>query len=234
LDGTGLAGAESGKKMSDHHDHDHGHDHDGKPIQEDALPTLEAQVLETSVRELLIEKGVVSADEIRRAIEAMESRGESRGAEIVVRAWTDPAFKERLMNSPDDALMDFGIDMRPMELCVVENTEDVHNMVVCTLCSCYPRPILGIPPAWYKRRDYRARAVREPRAVLQEFGTELPAGRQVRVHDSNADLRYLVLPKQPAGTEGWSQDQLAKLVTRDSMIGVSDVRSPSEIEFLGV
>lgn len=216
--------------MSDHHDHDHGHDHDGKPIQEDALPTLEAQVLETSVRELLIEKGVVSADEIRRAIEAMESRGESRGAEIVVRAWTDPAFKERLMNSPDDALMDFGIDMRPMELCVVENTEDVHNMVVCTLCSCYPRPILGIPPAWYKRRDYRARAVREPRAVLQEFGTELPAGRQVRVHDSNADLRYLVLPKQPAGTEDWSQDQLAKLVTRDSMIGVSDVRSPSEIE----
>ena len=230
MDGTGLAGAESGKKMSDHHDHDHGHDHDGKPIQEDALPTLEAQVLETSVRELLIEKGVVSADEIRRAIEAMESRGESRGAEIVVRAWTDPAFKERLMNSPDDALMDFGIDMRPMELCVVENTEDVHNMVVCTLCSCYPRPILGIPPAWYKRRDYRARAVREPRAVLQEFGTELPAGRQVRVHDSNADLRYLVLPKQPAGTEDWSQDQLAKLVTRDSMIGVSDVRSPSEIE----
>jgi nitrile hydratase subunit alpha len=230
LDGTGLAGAESGKTMSDHHDHDHGHDHDGKPIQEDALPTLEAQVLETSVRELLIEKGVVSADEIRRAIEAMESRGESRGAEIVVRAWTDPAFKERLMNSPDDALMDFGIDMRPMELCVVENTEDVHNMVVCTLCSCYPRPILGIPPAWYKRRDYRARAVREPRAVLQEFGTELPAGRQVRVHDSNADLRYLVLPKQPAGTEDWSQDQLAKLVTRDSMIGVSDVRSPSEIE----
>ena len=220
--------------MSDHHDHDHGHDHDGKPIQEDALPTLEAQVLETSVRELLIEKGVVSADEIRRAIEAMESRGESRGAEIVVRAWTDPAFKERLMNSPDDALMDFGIDMRPMELCVVENTEDVHNMVVCTLCSCYPRPILGIPPAWYKRRDYRARAVREPRAVLQEFGTELPAGRQVRVHDSNADLRYLVLPKQPAGTEDWSQDQLAKLVTRDSMIGVSDVRSPSEIESLGV
>ena len=234
MDGTGLAGAESGKKMSDHHDHDHGHDHDGKPIQEDALPTLEAQVLETSVRELLIEKGVVSADEIRRAIEAMESRGESRGAEIVVRAWTDPAFKERLMNSPDDALMDFGIDMRPMELCVVENTEDVHNMVVCTLCSCYPRPILGIPPAWYKRRDYRARAVREPRAVLQEFGTELPAGRQVRVHDSNADLRYLVLPKQPAGTEDWSQDQLAKLVTRDSMIGVSDVRSPSEIESLGV
>ena len=230
MDGTGLAGAESGKKMSDHHDHDHGHDHDGKPIQEDALPTLEAQVLETSVRELLIEKGVVSADEIRRAIEAMESRGESRGAEIVVRAWTDPAFKERLMNSPDDALMDFGIDMRPMELCVVENTKDVHNMVVCTLCSCYPRPILGIPPAWYKRRDYRARAVREPRAVLQEFGTELPAGRQVRVHDSNADLRYLVLPKQPAGTEDWSQVQLAKLVTRDSMIGVSDVRSPSEIE----
>lgn len=214
-----------------HHDHDHGHghDHDGKPIQEDPLPALEAQILETSVRELLIEKGVVSADDIRRAIEAMETRGESLGAKIVVRAWTDPAFKEKLLNSSDDAIMEFGIDMRPMELCVVENTEDVHNMVVCTLCSCYPRPILGIPPAWYKRRDYRSRAVREPRAVLQEFGTELPDSRQVRVHDSNADLRYLVLPKRPEGTEGWTNEQLEALVTRDSMIGVSDVRSLDEL-----
>lgn len=211
-----------------HHDHDHGHDHDGKPIQEDALPSLEAQILETAVRELLIEKGVVSGDEIRRAIEFMDTRGESLGAKIVVRAWTDPAFKERLLTQSADALLEFGIDMKPMELCVVENTDDVHNMVVCTLCSCYPRPILGIPPAWYKRRDYRARAVREPRAVLREFGTELSDAMQVRVHDSNADLRYLVLPKRPDGTEDWSAEQLEQLVTRDSMIGVSDVRDPAE------
>ena len=220
--------------MSEHHHdhehgHDHGHDHDGKPIQEDALPSLEAQILETSVRELLIEKGIVSAEDIRRAIEAMDSRGESLGAKIVVRAWTDPAFKEKLLTSSDDALREFGINMSPMELCVVENSEDVHNMVVCTLCSCYPRPILGIPPAWYKRRDYRARAVREPRAVLQEFGTVLPDNKQVRVHDSNADLRYLVLPQRPAGTEDWTAAQLEKLVTRDSMIGVSDVRRLDEL-----
>lgn len=213
--------------MSEHH-HDHGHDHDGKPIQEDALPSLEAQILETAVRELLIEKGVVSGDEIRRAIEFMDTRGESLGAKIVVRAWTDPDFKELLLTNSADALREFGIDMKPMELCVVENTDEVHNMVVCTLCSCYPRPILGIPPAWYKRRDYRARAVREPRAVLKEFGTELSDAMQVRVHDSNADLRYLVLPQRPEGTEDWSAEQLEALVTRDSMIGVSDVLDPAE------
>lgn len=211
-----------------HHDHDHGHDHDGKPIQEDALPSLEAQILETAVRELLIEKGVVSGDEIRRAIEFMDTRGESLGAKIVVRAWTDPDFKELLLTNSADALREFGIDMKPMELCVVENTDEVHNMVVCTLCSCYPRPILGIPPAWYKRRDYRARAVREPRAVLKEFGTELSDAMQVRVHDSNADLRYLVLPQRPEGTEDWTAEQLEALVTRDSMIGVSDVLDPAE------
>lgn len=213
--------------MSEHH-HDHGHDHDGKPIQEDALPSLEAQILETAVRELLIEKGVVSGDEIRRAIEFMDTRGESLGAKIVVRAWTDPDFKELLLTNSADALREFGIDMKPMELCVVENTDEVHNMVVCTLCSCYPRPILGIPPAWYKRRDYRARAVREPRAVLKEFGTELSDAMQVRVHDSNADLRYLVLPQRPEGTEDWTAEQLEALVTRDSMIGVSDVLDPAE------
>ncbi len=211
-----------------HHDHDHGHDHDGKPIQEDTLPSLEAQILETAVRELLIEKGVVSGDEIRRAIEFMDTRGESLGAKIVVRAWTDPDFKELLLSNSADALREFGIDMKPMELCVVENTDEVHNMVVCTLCSCYPRPILGIPPAWYKRRDYRARAVREPRAVLREFGTELSDAMQVRVHDSNADLRYLVLPQRPEGTEDWTAEQLEALVTRDSMIGVSDVLDPAE------
>jgi nitrile hydratase len=216
--------------MTETHDHDHPtHTHDGKPIQEDALPPLDAHVLETSVRELLIEKGVISADDVRRAIDMMESRNPALGAKIVARAWTDPAFKEMLMSDSDRALLEFGIDMRPMELCVVENTEEVHNMVVCTLCSCYPRPVLGIPPAWYKRRDYRSRAVREPRAVLREFGTEVPDGKQVRVHDSNADLRYLVLPQRPAGTEGWDAEALARLVTRDSMIGVSDALSPADV-----
>jgi nitrile hydratase len=216
--------------MTETHDHDHPtHTHDGKPIQEDALPPLDAHVLETSVRELLIEKGIISADDVRRAIDMMESRNPALGAKIVARAWTDPAFKEMLMSDSDRALLEFGIDMRPMELCVVENTEEVHNMVVCTLCSCYPRPVLGIPPAWYKRRDYRSRAVREPRAVLREFGTEVPDGKQVRVHDSNADLRYLVLPQRPAGTEGWDAEALARLVTRDSMIGVSDALSPADV-----
>lgn len=221
--------------MSETHEHTHDHEHpththDGKPIQEDALPPLEAQVLETAVRELLIEKGVISSDDIRRSIEERESRNPALGAKIVARAWTDPDFKAKLMNDSDEALQAFGINMSPMELCVVENTEDVHNMVVCTLCSCYPRPVLGIPPAWYKRRDYRSRAVREPRSVLQEFGTQVPEAKQVRVHDSNADLRYLVLPQRPDGTDGWDEEQLAKLVTRDSMIGVSDALTPVDIE----
>jgi nitrile hydratase alpha subunit len=219
--------------MSEIHDHAHNHEHpththDGKPIQEDPLPSLDAQVLEASVRELLIEKGVISADDVRRAIDMVESRNPALGARIVARAWDDPEFKKLLMSDSDEALMAFGIDMRPTELCVVENTDEVHNMVVCTLCSCYPRPVLGIPPAWYKRRDYRSRAVREPRAVLQEFGTMIPDQKQVRVHDSNADLRYLVLPQRPAGTEGWDQERLARLVTRDSMIGVSDALPSTE------
>ena len=219
--------------MSETHDHAHDHPthtHDGKPIQEDPLPSLDAQVLEASVRELLIEKGVISADDVRRAIDMVESRHPALGAKIVARAWDDPEFKELLMSDSDGALMAFGIDMRPSELCVVENTDEVHNMVVCTLCSCYPRPVLGIPPAWYKRRDYRSRAVREPRAVLQEFGTTIPDQKQVRVHDSNADLRYLVLPQRPAGTEDWDQERLARLVTRDSMIGVSDALPATEVD----
>jgi len=230
-----LRRMQNGDDMSDTHEHSHDHDHpththDGKPIQEDPLPSMEAQILEISVRELLIEKGVISSDDVRRAIDQVESRNPALGAKIVARAWDDPAFKETLMSDSDEALMDFGIDMRPTELCVVENTDDVHNMVVCTLCSCYPRPVLGIPPAWYKRRDYRSRAVREPRAVLREFGTEIPEQKQVRVHDSNADLRYLVLPQRPEGTDGWDQEKLARLVTRDAMIGVSDALAPGDIE----
>ena len=216
--------------MSDHH-HDlvyATHTHDGKPIQNDERPPIEAETLETAVRELLMEKGVISAEEVRDAIEMMEGRNPELGAKIIARAWVDEDFKQRLLSQGDAAVREFGIDMRPMELCVVENTDEVHNMVVCTLCSCYPRPILGIPPAWYKRRDYRARAVREPRSILAEFGTTVPEHKQVRVHDSNADLRYLVLPQRPPGTDNWSEEQLAELVSRDSMIGVSDVPNPSE------
>jgi nitrile hydratase alpha subunit len=211
------------------HSHGHPHGHDTTVVQEDERPSLEAELLEMAVRELLVEKGIVSPEEIRRAIEAMDSRGEELGAKIVARAWVDPEYKRRLLECGDEAIRDFGVDMRPTELCVVEDTDTVHNMIVCTLCSCYPRPILGIPPAWYKRKDYRARAVREPRAVLAEFGTYPAESKQVRVHDSNADLRYLVLPQRPAGTDGWSEADLARLVTRDSMVGVAPVRDPQAV-----
>lgn len=206
-----------------------GHDHDHPVFQEDERPPFESELLELAVRELLMEKGIISADEIRQAIEAMDTRGEALGARIIARAWVDEDFRRKLLASGDEAVREFGVDMRPTELCVVEDTDDVHNMVVCTLCSCYPRPILGIPPAWYKRKDYRSRAVREPRSVLAEFGTYPAEHKQIRVHDSNADLRYLVLPQRPAGTAGWSEEELAQLVTRDSMIGVAPVRDPAGV-----
>jgi nitrile hydratase subunit alpha len=214
----------------DGHGHEHDHDHAKTVFQEDDRPAFESELLELAVRQLLIDKGVVSAEEIRRAIEAMDTRGEALGARIIARAWADADFKRRLLDCGDAAVKEFGVDMRPTELCVVEDTDMVQNMIVCTLCSCYPRAILGIPPAWYKRKDYRARAVREPRSVLAEFGTYPAANKQVRVHDSNADLRYLVLPQRPAGTEGWSEDELAQLVTRDSMIGVATVRDPQTVQ----
>ena len=216
--------------MSEHH-HDHlnaTHTHDGKPIQNDEPPSIEAESLETAVRELLMEKGVITADELRGAIEVQEQRRPELGAKIIARAWVDEDFKQKLLSHGDMAVRSFGVDMKPTELCVVENTEEVHNLVVCTLCSCYPRAILGIPPAWYKRRDYRSRAVREPRSVLSEFGTIISEDRQVRVHDSNADLRYLVLPRRPPGTDDWSEEDLTELITRDSMLGVSEAITPGE------
>ena len=209
--------------------HDHPHDHNQPPAPDEERPPLAFEALEVSIRELLIEKGIITADELRATVEFMDTRGEELGARIVARAWTDPAFKAHLLAHGDEAVRAFGVDMRPTELCVIENTATVHNLVVCTLCSCYPRPILGVPPAWYKRRDYRARAVREPRKVLAEFGTVLPAGVEVRVHDSNADLRYLVLPRRPDGTEGWSAERLAGLVSRDSMVGVALCRQPADL-----
>ena len=206
------------------HAHDHDHPHETLPDQEG--PWSEHQYLETAVRELLIEKGVFTADEMRAQMERMDARSPVQGAKVVARAWTDPAFKERLLADGTAIVAELGIDIEPTILVVVENTEDVHNMVVCTLCSCYPRNLLGLPPDWYKARPYRSRAVIEPRAVLHEFGTDISDAVQVRVHDSTADMRYMVLPKRPEGTEALSEDELAALVTRDCMIGVTQPKAP--------
>ena len=207
------------------HEHDgrtHGHPDPHPGARPDADDTLTYyQVMEIAVRELLIEKGVLSADAVRREVEKMDARSPAQGARVVARAWTDPAFKAKLLALGNDALVDLGLERGPYKLVVVENMTDVHNVVVCTLFSCYPRWLLGLPPDWYKSRNYRSRTVREPRAVLREFGLELCEDITVRVHDSTAEMRYLVLPARPAGTEGWSQDQLSAIVTRDCMIGVA-------------
>ncbi|MCZ8311008.1 MAG: nitrile hydratase subunit alpha [Magnetospirillum sp.] len=208
----------------DHHDHIHvGHDHDHA---HDAVhahePRPEYRRLERAVRELLIAKGVLTADEIRAQIELMDSRSPAIGAKIVARAWTDPAFKARLLADARKAAEEFGVDTSNTAIVVaLENTDTLHHMVVCTLCSCYPKAIIGVPPAWYKSSAYRARAVLEPRKVLAEFGTHLPDNVEIRVVDSTADMRYLVLPKRPAGTDGWSEEQLAAIVGRDSLIGTT-------------
>jgi len=213
------------------HGHDHPHEHGhaphppARPDTDDTLTYYKA--MEVAVRELLIEKGVISADDVRRAIEAMDARSPAQGARIVARAWTDPAYKARLLADPNAAILELGIEPGVYKLVVLENTPRVHNLVVCTLCSCYPRGVLGLPPDWYKSRAYRSRAVHEPRAVLREFGTEVLDSVEVRVHDSTADMRYLVLPERPAGTEDLSASELAEFVTRDSMIGVARVRAPS-------
>ncbi|HWO41875.1 MAG TPA: nitrile hydratase subunit alpha [Candidatus Eisenbacteria bacterium] len=176
-----------------------------------------------AIRELLLEKGVLTEDDIRRQIEYQEARSPANGAKLVARAWVDPAFKERLIEDPKAACAEMGIDATSInEFVVLENTEKVRHMVVCTLCSCYPRPILGRPPDWYKSFNYRKRAVNDPRGVMREFGTVVPDDVEVRVHDSTADIRYLVLPLRPRGTEGLSEAELARLVTRDSLIGVTD------------
>ena len=206
--------------MDTAHTHDGPDPHAPRPDHDDTM--THHKRLETAVRELLIEKGILTADEIRQAVERMDARGPHLGARIVAKAWVDPAFKTRLLKDGGAGAEEAGVQMdQPTRLIVVENTPDVHNLVVCTLCSCYPRMVLGIPPDWYKSRAYRSRAVYEPRAVLAEFGTTLPDNVTVRVHDSTADMRYLVLPMRPKGSEGLSEDRLAALVTRDSMIGVT-------------
>jgi nitrile hydratase len=206
--------------MTLHHeadDHDHAHPHaeisDGRPGYYD--------IMETAVRELLVEKKLIGPDEIRRQIEVLDSRTPALGAKVVARAWVDAAFRARLLADGRAACEELGISFYDdTQLIVIENTDTVHNLIVCTLCSCYPRPVLGLPPDWYKARPYRARAVVEPRKVLAEFGTVIPDDVEIRVHDSTAMVRYLVLPRRPAGTEHYSEEQLAVLVTRDTMIGV--------------
>ena len=207
------------------HDHDHDHDHPG--TTPDVNETGYYELMAEAMKELLIEKGVVTADDVRRNLEFLDSRDAAEGGKIIARAWTDEAFKARLLEDGTAAVAEMGFPMGDAELIVVENTDDVHNMIVCTLCSCYPRTILGLPPDWYKSKSFRARAVIEPRSVLKEFGTDLPGDKTVRVHDSNADMRYLVLPARPDGTDGWSEEQLAELVTRDCMVGVSQPKAPA-------
>ena len=210
--------------------HDH-HDHlspSGHPYRPDNDTTLTYwQQMEIAIREILIEKGVTTPAEIATQVEAMDARSPADGAAVVARAWVDPAFRERLLADGSKAASELGFDIGPMKLIAVENTADTHNIVVCTLCSCYPRNLLGLPPDWYKSRAYRSRTVREPRSVLAEFGVNLPENVKVRVHDSTADMRYVVIPARPAGTDDLTEAELAALVTRDSMIGTGIAKFPA-------
>ncbi|HUQ75717.1 MAG TPA: nitrile hydratase subunit alpha [Burkholderiales bacterium] len=179
------------------------------------------QLMETSLRELLVEKGIVTDAQVNAEVVAMRNRTPERGARVVAKAWLDDAFRQRLLKNGTAACEELGLEIPGLRLVAVENTPQVHNAIVCTLCSCYPRVLLGIPPDWYKSRNYRSRMVREPRTVLKEFGLSIPEAVQIRVHDSTADMRYIVLPMRPKGTDGWDEERLAAIVSRDSMIGVA-------------
>jgi nitrile hydratase len=212
------------------HAHDHDSDsHPHAPVAQDDGPPGYYEIMETALRELLVERKLIGPGEIRRQIEVLDSRTPALGAKVVARAWVDPAFRARLLaNGRKACEEEFAISFYDdTELIVLENTEKVHNLVVCTLCSCYPRPVLGLPPDWYKAKPYRARAVREPRAVLAEFGTTIPDDVEIRVSDSTAVVRFLVLPRRPEGTDNFSEEELAALVTRDAMIGVAPVELQS-------
>jgi nitrile hydratase subunit alpha len=204
------------------HDHDHRH----PPITDGEQPAAAARA--RALEDLLVERGVLRAEEIRAGIDWLVSRTPGDGARLVARAWVDPEFKQRLLADARSAALELGLDPGPSPVVVaLENTESVHHMVVCTLCSCYPRALLGPPPAWYKSLPYRSRAVSDPRGVLAEFGLQIGDGVQLRVVDSTADIRYLVIPRRPPGTDGLSEEQLAALVTRDSMIGVAQPAAPA-------
>ena len=219
--------------MSTHHT-DHGHMHGSDQVRaphpgmaEDAELSYYAKRAQ-AMEALLLEKGVCQPGQVQRAVDETDARSPADGARVVARAWVDPGFKARLLADPKGALaeLEYSLAGNVPTLVVVENKAEVHHLVVCTLCSCYPRALLGRPPDWYKSLAYRSRAVVDPRGVMREFGLELGQDVEVRVLDSTADMRYLVLPRRPAGTEGLSEAELAKLVTRDSMIGVTEARSP--------
>ena len=201
--------------MTGHDDHDH-----ARTFQPDhPEPTSDAALVGLALRELLIEGGHYTAEEELAVIAKMQGASPDNGGKIVARAWTDPDYKQRLLNDGAESIRELGFELEPYEFTVLENTDNVHNVIVCTLCSCYPRALLGMSPAWYKSKSYRARVVREPRTVLAEFGVELTNDVDVRVHDSTAELRYMVLPQRPDGTDGWSEENLSALITRDSLIG---------------
>ncbi|MGI9435778.1 MAG: nitrile hydratase subunit alpha [Geminicoccaceae bacterium] len=202
----------------------HAHPHPTQPDIEDQ-PFEYYQVMAEAVGDLLVEKGVITAVELRKSIESIDARSPADGAKVVARAWVDPDYKQRLLQDANAAAGELGVDAGGIPIHVVENTSDVHNVICCTLCSCYPRLLLGLPPDWYKARAFRSRIVREPRAVLEEFGTVIPDDVEVKVHDSTADLRYMVLPSRPAGTDELSEAELADLVTRDCMIGTAVVEA---------
>jgi len=218
--GAAAAGDLGARAQEEEHTHDHTH----QAVPSD--PALRVKSLES----LLVEKGLVDRAALDSLIDTYEHKvGPRNGAQVVARAWADPAYKQRLLMDSDKAIAELGFGGQQGEhMVVVENTPAVHNMVVCTLCSCYPWPVLGLPPVWYKSAAYRSRSVIDPRGVLREFGLEIPDAVEVRVWDSTAELRYLVLPERPAGTDGLSEDALAALVTRDAMIGVAKVRAPRE------
>ena len=209
--------------MNDH-DHDHEHDHDHAHDRPLSGPALRVKALES----LLVEKGLIDPKTLDEIVDTYENKvGPRNGARIVARAWVDPAYRQRLLADATTAIAEFGyIERGAEDMVAVENTPGVRNMVVCTLCSCYPWPVLGLPPAWYKSDAYRARAIVDPRGVLKAFGEDIPEDVEVRVWDSTAEMRYLVLPERPAGTEGWTEEQLAQIVTRDAMVGVGTVKRP--------
>ena len=211
------------------HEHDHGHSHADDPEHPHNAPLSEVQLRVRALESLLTEKGLVDPAALDELIDTYETRvGPKNGAKVVARAWVDPAYRRRLLENATEPIAEMGfIGRQGEDMVVVENTPTVHNMVVCTLCSCYPWPVLGLPPVWYKSAPYRSRAVIDPRGVLREFGVELADEVEVRVWDSTAELRYLVLPERPPGTEGMSEEALAALVTRDAMIGVAKVAAPA-------
>jgi len=208
--------------------HDHDHDDHAPVAGQDAGPPSEYEIMSRAMQELLEAKGVVTAEEIRRRMETFEEEFPYRGSQVIARAWTDPAFKQRLLKDGKAACAEMGVELEATRLIAVENTPDVHNVIVCTLCSCYPRELLGMPPTWYKSDNYRARVVRDPRSVLNEFGTVLPDHVTLRVHDSNADMRYVVVPMRPEETKGWSEKRLADILTRDTLVGVTVPRVPAK------